>query len=106
RRVLSDLRSATLTPGDDFGMMREVLLRRFSRLIRESPRQLPDELPPAEEDADLSDDIAEPGDWPDLVLIDGGQGQLNAAAEVLAELGLHDLVLVGVAKGPDRDAGI
>ena len=73
-------------PGDDFAMMREVFERRFGRAVREDPER-------------------ESGTWPDLVLIDGGLGQLNAAREVLAELGCHDVPLVAVAKGPDRDAG-
>ena len=71
--------------GDDFGMMREMLTRRFSRLLTESP------------------DNREA--WPDLLLIDGGQGQLSAVLGVLTELGISDLKVVGVAKGPDRDAG-
>jgi excinuclease ABC subunit C len=74
-----------MTPGDDFAMMREVLLRRFSRALAEHP------------DRD--------GDWPDLVLIDGGAGQLSAATAVMADLGLADIPLVAIAKGPDRDAG-
>ena len=82
-----------LTPGDDYGMMREVLGRRFARLLKEAPRE-----------TGASDGEAM-GPWPDLVLIDGGRGQLAAAAQVLAELGVTDLPLVGVAKGPDRDAG-
>jgi excinuclease ABC subunit C len=82
-----------LTPGDDYGMMREVLGRRFARLLKEAPRE-----------AATSDGEAM-GPWPDLVLIDGGRGQLAAAAQVLADLGVTDLPLVGVAKGPDRDAG-
>jgi excinuclease ABC subunit C len=73
-------------PGDDFAMMREVFERRFGRALKEDPER-------------------ESGTWPDLVLIDGGLGQLNAAREVLAELGCDDLPLVAVAKGPDRDAG-
>ena len=76
--------------GDDFGMMREMLTRRFTRLLKEHGDEQDDE-------ASLN--------WPDLVLIDGGQGQLSAAKAVMAELGLHDMPLVGVAKGPDRDAG-
>ena len=72
--------------GDDFAMMREVLTRRFGRALREDPER-------AEEH------------WPDLVLIDGGQGQLEVARQVLAELGLEDIATVGIAKGPDRDAG-
>ncbi len=74
-------------------MMREVMRRRFARLIKESPR---DEKP--------DDPEALPA-WPDLVLIDGGKGQLEAVRGVLAELGITDVPLVGVAKGPDRDAG-
>jgi excinuclease ABC subunit C len=72
--------------GDDFAMMREVLSRRFGRALKENP--------------DRDDES-----WPDLVLIDGGEGQLTAATQVLAELGLEDIAVVGVAKGPDRDAG-
>jgi excinuclease ABC subunit C len=73
--------------GDDFGMMREVLTRRFSRLLKEEGEE------------------GETPVRPDLVLIDGGQGQLNAARGVLADLGLSDLSVAGIAKGPDRDAG-
>ncbi|MGD9739493.1 MAG: excinuclease ABC subunit UvrC [Bauldia sp.] len=102
-----NIRSAALTPGDDFGMMREVLRRRFARLLSESPREAAAELPPAEDEPDDAEEIAAPTpDWPDLVLIDGGQGQLAAATETLAELGLHDVALVGIAKGPERDAGL
>lgn len=72
--------------GDDFAMMREVLTRRFGRALRENPER-----------GDES--------WPDLVLIDGGQGQLEVARQVLTELGLEDIATVGIAKGPDRDAG-
>jgi excinuclease ABC subunit C len=89
-----NIRSADITPGDDYGMMREVLGRRFSRLVRENPR-----------DAAPKDDDDAIGPWPDLVLIDGGRGQLAAVTETLAELGVSDVPLVGVAKGPDRDAG-
>ncbi|MEO1458770.1 MAG: excinuclease ABC subunit UvrC [Pseudomonadota bacterium] len=81
-----NIKDARLTPGDDFGMMREVLTRRFKRLVKEDPDR-------------------KEGGWPDLVLIDGGQGQVSAAAEVLAEMGLSDLALFGVAKGEERDAG-
>jgi len=90
-----NIRSETLTPGDDYAMMREVIGRRFARLMREAgPR----------ESVDRDDDSAV-GPWPDLVLIDGGRGQLAVATETLAELGISDLPLVGIAKGPDRDAG-
>jgi excinuclease ABC subunit C len=106
-----NIRSTELTPGDDFGMMREVLERRFKRLMAEAPRASPAEaiqlaavsgdMPPP---ADGSDDERE-SPWPDLVLIDGGQGQLNAARETLAALGVGGVPMIGVAKGPDRDAG-
>ncbi|MBV8090505.1 MAG: excinuclease ABC subunit UvrC [Alphaproteobacteria bacterium] len=76
----------SLPSGDDYAMMREVLRRRFARALREDPER-------------------ERGMWPDLVLIDGGQGQLNVAQGVLAELGIDDVAVVGIAKGPDRDAG-
>lgn len=71
---------------DDYAMMREVLTRRFARALREDPER-------------------SAGQWPDLVLIDGGRGQLQVALEVLAELGIDDLDVAAVAKGPDRDAG-
>ena len=82
-----NIKSTELTPGDDYGMMREVLRRRFVRLVKE-------------------EDAGEGAARPDLILVDGGQGQLDAALEVAAELGVDDLAIVGVAKGPDRDAGM
>lgn len=72
--------------GDDYAMMREVLQRRFARALKEDP------------DRDR-------GTWPDLILIDGGQGQLNAAQGVLEELAINDVAVVGIAKGPERNAG-
>jgi excinuclease ABC subunit C len=81
-----NIRGDELTPGDDFGMMKEVLSRRFRRLLKEDPDR-------------------EQGMWPDLLLIDGGAGQVAAVAEIMAELGIDDIELVGVAKGIDRDAG-
>jgi excinuclease ABC subunit C len=123
-----NMRSADLAPGDDYAMMRETLERRFKRLIAEAPRAastvavddaasasatepavlsasavlsapavLPDEAPDEQSDSESP--------WPDLVLIDGGRGQLAAAHETLAALGLADVPLVAIAKGPDRDAG-
>ncbi len=82
-----NIKSADLAPGDDYGMMREVLTRRFSRLLKETA-------------SDGANAV-----WPDLVLIDGGAGQLSATHEVLDELGIDTLRVVGIAKGPDRDAG-
>jgi excinuclease ABC subunit C len=144
-----NIRSETLTPGDDFGMMREVLARRFKRLINEAPRLSTQTATESTEQGDAThsspsplvgegpgggssnygadepnlptptpdpspqgggvqpstpaDDEGSP--WPDLVLIDGGEGQLNAARETLADLGITDVPLIGIAKGPDRDAG-
>ena len=104
-----NIRSAELTPGDDFGMMREMLERRFKRLIAEAPKvQLPGDIPVHDErlltPASPTDDESE-SPWPDLVMIDGGQGQLNAARQALEGLGVTDVPVVAVAKGPDRDAG-
>jgi excinuclease ABC subunit C len=131
-----NIRSTELTPGDDFAMMREVLERRFKRLMNEAPRTLPSPLAgeggvpqsgmpgegpriPAEAGIlEPSPDLAllglpppqggreddDESPWPDLVLIDGGLGQLNVAREVLAGLGA-EVPLVAIAKGPDRDAG-
>jgi excinuclease ABC subunit C len=95
-----NIRSTELTPGDDYGMMREVLERRFKRLIEESPRK---SAAGAIVDLLTGGDDEQP--WPDLVLIDGGRGQLTAAAETLAGLGVTDVPLIAIAKGPDRDAG-
>ena len=82
-----NIKDADITPGDDFGMMKEVLRRRFARLAKEE---------------EAGDDSARP----DLVLIDGGMGQISAVMEVMADLGVEDVAVVGVAKGPDRDAGL
>jgi excinuclease ABC subunit C len=76
-----------VTPGDDFGMMREVLQRRFTRALKDQAEGAP------------------PADWPDIVLIDGGAGQLSAARDALNDLGVQDVKLIAIAKGPDRDAG-
>ena len=149
-----NIRSTELTPGDDFGMMREVLARRFKRLMADAPRVSQEggaflsplvgdgaeprsgeagegfssqgfhEANPSPALARLSPPLGHPlpqgergsaqaereedetdSPWPDLVLIDGGQGQLTAAREALAELGVSGVPLVAVAKGPDRDAG-
>ena len=81
-----NIKGEDLTPGDDFGMMKEVLTRRFKRLLKEDPDRQGDA-------------------WPDLLLIDGGAGQVSAVHEILAELGVEDVPMVGVAKGIDRDLG-
>jgi excinuclease ABC subunit C len=94
-----NIRSSDLAPGDDYGMMREVLERRFKRLLEENPRTV------ANNARDLITGGAEDQPWPDLLLIDGGQGQLNVAQETLTALGIVDVPVVAVAKGPDRDAG-
>jgi excinuclease ABC subunit C len=98
-----NIRSGDLTPGDDYGMIREVLQRRFKRLLEEAPRPSLDAAIAAEQSGDGHVDDEQP--WPDLVLIDGGQGQLTAATETLVALGVGDVPLVAIAKGPDRDAG-
>ncbi len=91
-----NIRSTTITPGDDFGMMREVMERRFSRLIRDH----------ADEDSDAVEDAQGFPAWPDVILIDGGQGQMTAVRQILADLGVEDrVVAIGVAKGQDREAG-
>ncbi len=86
-----------IADGDDYAMMREVLTRRFSRLLKESE--------PRPDAAETDDPSHHPPDWPDLILIDGGAGQLKVAVEVLADLGIDSVVPVGIAKGPERDAG-
>ncbi len=81
-----NIRGDDLTPGDDFGMMKEVLTRRFQRLLKEDPDR-------------------KAGTWPDLLLIDGGAGQVSAVRSIMQDLGVGDVPMVGVAKGVDRDAG-
>ncbi|MEY8882974.1 excinuclease ABC subunit UvrC [Donghicola sp. XS_ASV15] len=81
-----NIRGEELTPGDDFGMMKEVLTRRFQRLLKEDPDR-------------------DKGLWPDLLLIDGGAGQVSAVREIMIEQGVEDVPMVGVAKGVDRDHG-
>lgn len=81
-----NIRGTDITPGDDFGMMKEVLTRRFQRLLKEDPDR--------ESEA-----------WPDLLLIDGGAGQISAVAEIMGDLGVDDIPFIGIAKGIDRDAG-
>jgi excinuclease ABC subunit C len=88
-----NIKSEGLTPGDDYGMMREVLERRFKRLVN-----------PPEESVTRTRDDDFP-QWPDLVIIDGGRGQLNAVRDIFTTLGLTQVSLMSVAKGPDRDAG-
>ncbi|MBB3893344.1 excinuclease ABC subunit C [Phenylobacterium haematophilum] len=82
-----NIKGTDLTPGDDYGMMKEVMRRRFSRLVKE-------------------EEAGENPVRPDLVLVDGGAGQLAAVLEVMADIGVDDINVVGVAKGPDRDAGL
>ena len=81
-----NIKGEDITPGDDFGMMKEVLARRFKRLLKEDPNR-------------------ERGMWPDLLLIDGGAGQVSAVREIMQKYGVGDIAMVGVAKGEDRDAG-
>ena len=81
-----NIKGDSLTPGDDFGMMKEVLSRRLKRLMKEDPERKSES-------------------WPDLLLIDGGSGQVSAVAEILKDYGVEDIAMVGVAKGVDRDHG-
>lgn len=90
-----NIKSPDTKAGDDTGMMREVLRRRFKRLLDENPR----------ENQDGHGKTAGETPWPDLVIVDGGLPQLNAAREVMAEIGVSDVPLLAVAKGLDRDAG-
>jgi excinuclease ABC subunit C len=98
-----NIRSQELKAGDDYGMLREVLQRRFKRLLEENSRLTADAALAAVLSGEPDEGDDQP--WPDLVLIDGGQGQLNAAAETLAAMGVTGVPLVAIAKGPDRDAG-
>ncbi|TGN56380.1 excinuclease ABC subunit UvrC [Paracoccus liaowanqingii] len=81
-----NIKGTEITPGDDFGMMKEVLMRRFQRLLKEDPDRQTEA-------------------WPDLLLIDGGAGQVSAVEGIMAELGVEDIPMIGVAKGQDRDHG-
>ena len=81
-----NIKGTDITPGDDFGMMKEVLTRRFQRLLKEDPDRAS-------------------GNWPDLLLIDGGAGQVSAVAGIMKDLDVADIPMIGVAKGVDRDAG-
>ncbi|MEN3931235.1 excinuclease ABC subunit UvrC [Microvirga sp. W0021] len=103
-----NIKSEELTPGDDYGMMREVLQRRFARLMKEFPPSRLTGTPEAEASSEVHDiaDKAFPA-WPDLILIDGGKGQLDAAVQALESVGVipEDVAVVGIAKGRDRDAG-
>jgi excinuclease ABC subunit C len=103
-----NIRSTVITPGDDFGMMREVMERRFSRLLKEhGDVAVADDAAAGEAADDIEDDMSGsfPA-WPDVILIDGGQGQMSAVRKILADLGIEDrVVAIGIAKGQDRDAG-
>ncbi|WP_339832424.1 excinuclease ABC subunit UvrC [uncultured Parvibaculum sp.] len=93
-----NIRDAEMAAGDDYAMMREVLTRRFTRLLKENDGD--------GNAADTGPEETRPdAAWPDLILIDGGAGQLKVALEVLSELGIDSVTVVGVAKGPERDAG-
>ena len=92
-----NIKSEGLTPGDDYAMMQEVLQRRFKRLLTSAEADTGKDKAGADEESVPQ--------WPDLVIIDGGRGQLNAAKEILDALGLQQITLLAVAKGPDRDAG-
>ena len=104
-----NIKGGELTPGDDFGMMREVLKRRFTRLNKDAPAAAGEAQGEAPVEV-LDDDVDEGADGafpqrPDLILIDGGLGQFNATKAILGELGVTDVAIVAIAKGRDRDAG-
>ncbi|KQZ96490.1 excinuclease ABC subunit C [Mesorhizobium sp. Root157] len=93
-----NIRSTDITPGDDFGMMREVMERRFSRLLKEHGQEQGEAT-----EGEVADGFPA---WPDVILIDGGQGQMTAVRKILADLGVEDrVVAIGIAKGQDREAG-
>ena len=96
-----NIKSEELTPGDDFGMMREVLRRRFARLVKEEGAGAP-EAPPVEDEGQQADAFPS---RPDLILIDGGRGQFDVARQILDELGVEGVALASIAKGVDRNAG-
>jgi excinuclease ABC subunit C len=96
-----NIKSVDLTPGDDYAMMREVLTRRFKRIVKEQEEQADAGV----QFDERSDDDADEATVPDLILIDGGAGQLSVAREVMEASGVTGVKLVSIAKGPDRDAG-
>lgn len=104
-----NIKDDSITPGDDFGMMKEVMTRRFSRLVKE--HGLPDMTIAQKREAAKSDDYEAPDltempAWPDLLLIDGGQGQMTAVRQILKDLEIEEYIsAIGVAKGVDREAG-
>jgi len=97
-----NIKGADITPGDDFGMMKEVMRRRFARMVKDEEEETLSGADPAASSAKGARFAVRP----DLVLIDGGQGQVSAVMEIMADLGVDDIPVVGVAKGPDRDAGL
>ncbi|MEQ9518058.1 MAG: excinuclease ABC subunit UvrC [Parvibaculum sp.] len=105
-----NIKEGDVEPGDDYGMMRQVLTRRFSRLLKESasadenadqPGSDQNSSPSAEDALDARRALG----WPDIILIDGGQGQLSVTMEVMRDLGITDVTVISIAKGPDRNAG-
>jgi len=105
-----NIKSENLTPGDDYAMMREVLTRRFARLVKASAEAVDADSAEGDGEAEIDPaDAAEnrriAGEWPDLVIVDGGAGQLSAARGVFEELGVGNVTLAAIAKGPERNAG-
>jgi len=107
-----NIKDVSIEPGDDYGMMREVLTRRFQRLLKQRDGAADAEAAAeaeaeaeAEQAAGDSERQKIEGEWPDLILIDGGKGQLSAVMQVLQELGIPEQPLVAIAKGPERNAG-
>jgi excinuclease ABC subunit C len=107
-----NIKGTDIEPGDDYGMMRQVLTRRFTRLLKESAAASEQEDAPDEGKKTGTDNAGEQtlderraNGWPDIILIDGGPGQLSVTMEVMTELGVDDVTIVAIAKGPDRNAG-
>ncbi|MBT4045934.1 MAG: excinuclease ABC subunit UvrC [Rhodospirillaceae bacterium] len=102
-----NIKDESITPGDDYGMMREVLHRRFARLLKaQAAAEAAEGSEEGEAATSSSENARVAGEWPDLVLIDGGIGQLTAVREVFADLGVTGVALAAISKGPDRNAGL
>jgi len=101
-----NIKGTDIEPGDDYGMMRQVLTRRFTRLLKESTAAAEQEgKPDTPQTQEQALDDRRANGWPDIILIDGGPGQLSVTVDVMTELGIDDVTIVSIAKGPDRNAG-
>jgi len=100
-----NIKGTDIEPGDDYGMMRQVLTRRFTRLLKESAAADQEDTPREVKTEEQTLDERRANGWPDIILIDGGPGQLSVTVDVMTELGIDDVTIVSIAKGPDRNAG-